>query len=1016
MTDSNATGPVSIVPQDKSGGIFRGLFGLSADEAVLVVGLPLGAAAAAVRYGGFGIGDVLTKTVVAVVVLGLAVREIDHDFTPYALAMREGRRVRDRLRMPLLPGNARRETGVRATHTSEEYGLAYAERLDGTLVAIVGGEPRNTTRDHADEWAGTASELAHTFDAKLGKADADTQFQVSRGHAEGADVATLDARSTDDDAPRDGRTAAAAVAEHTRDRERSAGVMDTTPRAVVTASASEAADTRRGGFNRGVFAQSSGTTDAQLRLLAKRADAATETLRTVADDVHTYDEREIREALRAAWRPHDEPLPDETTETAADETVLWGPHGVDEHRTHVELSPEDDAARDVVSSVWVSGWPIGPRPGILAPVLSTPGVRLEFALHPGARDRHTKADELDSQITNIKRRVGSILADRGVTGEGQARDGDRLAGSKVDLRDHAQETETEIAEVSTVLTVRARSEEVALDARDKVISRLRGVGCTATPADGDQLRAFRTATPIGRDDLRDALASRLGELLSSAVKNAHVELGTPTAFDMPSGSVGCLAPTAPSVRQDDDGVIYGLAAAAHPFPENSEETAAGLLQVCREDLSAPHTYRMGRSGAGKTYMESAQVTEEYLRERGADRVMILDIAENFDGVVRTLDGDKVVFGESLVNPWAVGPEEGVDLITELISVVLRDAEGATPPRAKVRESVRETYQREGDRDRPPVFGDYFDLLAEIQDGEADISVRSTEGEAEEWADDATALLGHLSQFRPGGEFGFMSPDLAAGDPPEGSVDLSERVLLFDGSEFQDRGGPAKGMLSVLFLSLAYRASAGDDMTLCVVDEAHSVFKSSAQAGRFESMVRAGRNRGLCFDFLSQADEDFNMAEARVIAKQASLVVAGNVGTEAEPGELMSFGFPREEAEEICGELKMGRDGDYSEAVVSVEGDIYLTQYQTHPLVADLITYSDPDPDDPDDERPADPAEAWREHVDRALREHVDVDEPSAEDGRDRAADTGVSKHPMQPPAAESGEGSDETAGEEGVRA
>lgn len=185
----------------------------------------------------------------------------------------------------------------------------------------------------------------------------------------------------------------------------------------------------------------------------------------------------------------------------------------------------------------------------------------------------------------------------------------------------------------------------------------------------------------------------------------------------------------------------------------------------------------------------------------------------------------------------------------------------------------------------------------------------------------------------------MSLDVEAGESPTGEVDLSERVLLFDGSEFQDRGGTASGMITVLYLSLAYRASGGDELVLCAVDEAHDVFRDAAEAGRFESMVRAGRNRGLCFDFLSQADE------ARVIAKQALVVVAGNLGQEASVEDVMSFGFPRDEARQICGRLEMGEsDADYSEAVVSVEGDIYLVQIETHDLVGEMITYSEDDGD------------------------------------------------------------------------
>ena len=953
-TENTANRLFSRIPQDKSSGVFRGTLGLSPDETVLVLAIPSIVAGAAVKYTGYGVGDVLIKWFVGVAFLYLVAQRTPHHMTPYALLARAGRFGRSRIRMPLLPGDARRETGVIDVDGDEADSHGVAERTDGTLFAIVEGEPRNTTRNSPADWADDASALRDQYDTEIAKAGADAQFQVSRTPPEGADVDSL-ASTVDDGAVRDdAQTFAAATASHTQEWEGGAGVMATDSRIIVEATPGEAADSRIGGVSQGILRASRGTREEQRRLLRNRVEAAEDVLASAADDVKALGPDELRETLRATWRPHDYPLPEGETATH-DETVLWGPHGVDEHKDHVVLNPSDPESRDVVSSVWVSGWPVEPDPGFLADVLNAPGVRLEVSFHAGDRDRREKVDELDNEIKRIRRRATDLLSNRGARGNSgtQARDADALETDKADLRHHAQDTETEISEVSATLTVRASDADGVVDARDEIVSRLRRVGVTATPADGDQLSAFISTTPTGQDRLADVLGSRIGEFLSSLMRNASVELGVSTAFDMPSGAVGCLLPSVHGVRQDEDGVIYGMAAGGHPTL--SDETPAGILQVAREALSAPHRYMMARSGWGKTYLESAQATEEMLRRRGADRLMILDIAENFDGVVETLGGGKVTFGTTTINPWAVGLEQGVDLVADLLDTFLRHnaTDEERPSRANVRELVRETYDHV-DADRPPVFEDFFDVLALVEDGEIDVTVRGSAGENERWSETATTLLTLLSAFQPEGEYGFMSPDVEAGESPTGDVDLSERVLLFDGNEFQDRGGAASGIMAVLYLSLAYRASDGDELVLCAVDEAHDVFRDAAEAGRFESMVRAGRNRGLCFDFLSQADEDFDADEARVIAKQAPVVVAGNLGQEANVEDVMSFGFPREEARQICGRLEMGEsDTDYSEAVVSVEGDIYLVQIETDDLVGEMITYSEDDGE-------------WREHVDSAL--------------------------------------------------
>ena len=987
MTDDTNTGsepepnpdPPNTTPQERGRGIFAGVLNMSADEVLFAFAVPIAISLAVVRFTAIPLGDVVMPTAASIVIFAAAIRDYGGEHGPYALGMRSYRHYRNRLRMPLLPGDARRQTRVRRTgatertdRTGEITEMGYAERTDGSLIAIVGGEPLNTTRYARKDWGALAHRGAGVFDTALGKPGIDTQFQLSRFRSEAAtiDTASLERCVNDDTERRDARTIAASTALHASEWEASAGILESQPRIVVSVGPNEGTSTgrtsRRGLL--GMLRADDEQTTEQVEILKDRVKAARRTLQQSATDVGAYDETELRTTLRRCWRPHDSPPEAAETMTHIDESTAWGPKGLDEHRTHVVLNPDDPDQRDVVSSLWVSGTPVYPQAGILADVCSAEGVRLELAIHVETPDRLERVTEIDGRIDNLKRRISDIF--RRNKSEGKARDTNKLSADLEELRDHAQDAEVEIPRVTITATVRGDSKEAVLDARSKLDARLVAVGCDTVPADGDQLAAFRTTTPIGRDDLHDALASKLDKYVTENVKNVDLELGTPTEFDTPSGGVGCFTHSAHGVRQDEDGVIYGMARAT--IPNRSTENNAGLLQVCRDDLSAPHRCLIARSGWGKTYLESAQDAEELLRERGADRLFILDIAENFEGVVHALGGEKVTFGESLVNPWAVGAEDGVDLVTELICVVLREeaAEEDTPTRSRVRETVRQTFKHaETEFGRVPVFDDYFDVLAEIQEGERDISARGTQGELSRWQSDATTLLSLLTQFDPDGEYGFMSPDIGAGEPATGDVPLDSRVILFDASEFEDKTGAAHGIISTLYLTLAYRASDGTETVLSAVDEAHKVFKSAAQAGRFEALVRAGRNRGLCFDFLSQADEDFSFDEALIIAKQASVLIFGNVGTAASPEAIQSFGVPPQEAELICGQLRMGEtsdeNGQYSEAVVLIEGDVYLVEFETHPIVSDFVTYEGSDAP-----TIAEGGEEWEAYRDASIAEHT----------------------------------------------
>ena len=85
MTHPDTDRLVSIVPQDKSAGIFRGTLGLSPDEALLVILIPTALAMGILEQTGYTLGWVAPKWAAAVLLLGFIARKTPSDHTPYSL-------------------------------------------------------------------------------------------------------------------------------------------------------------------------------------------------------------------------------------------------------------------------------------------------------------------------------------------------------------------------------------------------------------------------------------------------------------------------------------------------------------------------------------------------------------------------------------------------------------------------------------------------------------------------------------------------------------------------------------------------------------------------------------------------------------------------------------------------------------------------------------------------------------------------------------------------------------------
>jgi len=977
-----------LIPQADAHGIFRNTLGFTADELLFILVPPVAVAFLGAEIGLFAPGDHLVELLGLAAMLAFAVKRAPYYLTPYTFAAKWIRYARSRLRMPLLGSAARDVAGVTDVRdidgVSGGASLGIAETPDHRAVAVVAVDPvregrgtetgENTTYLDREQWVTRAAGFADDYDAALAKNGIDAQLCFStRTPAEAGDdggalasLEGLEAAAEDADMPADARTFAAETVAHTTKHVDRSGVMSRRLAVVVDAETSARASVLP------FVGPDEDALEARDETLRDRVEKAARIASAAGGTPDVLDADRLGHYLRDYYLDEGSDAIDVTEQLATDApSSLWGPASVDEHRTYVDLDGF------VTSSLWVSSWPTTPPAGLLSELATTPGVEFDLSFHVGATDRREKIDELDDRMATLST-AGWRQKQQGETG--RAGDAERSHGETRALRDYAQTEDVEIAEVSATITVRSSDPEAAAGARELIQERCRGAGITATPAHGDHRAGLRSTAPLRDDRLNRVLRSGAGEVLSRVLR-VHLQLGVDTRADMPTDTLGCLVPPLHAVRCDEDGILYGLAHARHPT--TATLTPVGVLQVDRRRLSAPHRYVIGRSGAGKTYREVAQLYEELCRGT-LSRAVIIDIAENFQGLVRAFDGSTVVPGETLLNPFAISPgtsgsrTEKVNLITDMLMYYLLDnaPEGrALELRPTLKTTVAETYERVGITEDPathgrdsPVFGDWLDTLAAIDAGDLDVSLRDTPGEREQWAEDVSYLLTRFASFPE--EYGFLCPDPEAGDDPEGEVSIDDRVVLFDLSAYQDRDDAAKGMLATHILSHAFRTAkrtGGDDLVGVVVDEAHDVFQDSQRAGRFEATVRAGRNHGLAFDFLSQAAGDFSAAEAAVIAQQCRVTVAGDLGEDADVEEVESLGFNREQAAAICGGLEPGQsDAPFSEAMVAVEDDVYRTEFATSAVADAMVDYAESEHG------------RWREHVDAALQDDTDVDTDIAE--------------------------------------
>lgn len=610
---------------------------------------------------------------------------------------------------------------------------------------------------------------------------------------------------------------------------------------------------------------------------------------------------------------------------------LYAPQEVDEHKDHVDLGDGEEYA----ASIYVTGWPKLPTPGVLESAVTMPGVRYDLSLQFDPTERYDKRDELQKEKENIG---GSALVSE-YFGDVDSSDADAAAVDKTDLREYMREHRVDVSEVSVVLTARGRTEEHVQRAIRALKNECKQNGISVKEATKDQLAALRTTAPAARD-------------VFSEVKAVDLD------YDLPADAVGCLLANGGGVRQDPGGTVLGMAKTGA-----GDSPVLGPLQIDRDRLAAPHRTIGGESGTGKTAGENMDIIEDHLRNPGV-RTVIIDVGEGFDGPVYAQGGAKIEVGETKINPFEINPPEDgrgsgrliegrAELITSMLMAYLRQRapDEADDLRDPLRNGVMRTFRRFGivpedpatvnpshpdrETDREPEFGDFYhDTLKRMAESPEEFVGEHIAERREEKAKDLLEYLAPFDASNPDAKYGFLDG--------QSDVDMTAETVLLDAKEYAQSGGPELSMTIRLATGFARNiARSSDDPVRVVVDEAHEVFHDEEDAQKFASLVLEGRSHGLGFDFISQATKHFIDGPAGVIADQCRINIWHEVG-DLSAALADVFGLSAEQERLIAGGLDRGdNDGtDRSESLVFVNNDAYLVERKLSNHEKPLVDYKE----------------------------------------------------------------------------
>ena len=375
-----------------------------------------------------------------------------------------------------------------------------------------------------------------------------------------------------------------------------------------------------------------------------------------------------------------------------------------------------------------------------------------------------------------------------------------------DLRDQLQQAQERIFDVGVYITVYGASTEELDKAESEIKSMLESRLIYVKPALFQQSQGFKTALPLGQDEL--AVNSKLNSSPLSSIFPF-------VSFDLTS----------------DKGILYGI-----------NRHNASLVLFDRFSLENYNSVIFAKSGSGKSYATKLEILRTLMFDT---EVIVIDPEREYEFLAQTVGGryfNISLNSEHHINPFDLAvpreDESPADIlrsnIVALVGLFRIMLGGLTPEEdAIIDKAITETYALKDitvDSNfaeiEPPLLSDFEMVLSGMEGSES--------------------LTQRLSKYTKGTWSGFINQAT--------NVDINKKFVVFSVRDMEDDLKPVAMYLITHYIWNAVRKNL--KKRLLVIDEAWWMMKSEDTASFLYSMAKRGRKYYLGLATITQDVDDF----------------------------------------------------------------------------------------------------------------------------------------------------------------
>lgn len=375
-----------------------------------------------------------------------------------------------------------------------------------------------------------------------------------------------------------------------------------------------------------------------------------------------------------------------------------------------------------------------------------------------------------------------------------------------DLRDQLQQAQEKIFDVGVYITIYGSAVEELDKAESEIKSMLESRLIYVKPALFQQVQGFRSALPLGLDEL--GVNSKLNSSPLSSIFPF-------VSFDLTS----------------DKGILYGV-----------NRHNASLVLFDRFSLENYNSVIFAKSGSGKSYATKLEILRTLMFDT---EVIVIDPEREYEFLSQTVGGryfNISLNSEHHINPFDLPipreDESPADIlrsnIVALVGLFRLMLGGITPEEdAIIDKAITETYALKDitiDSNfaeiEPPLLSDFEMVLAGMEGSES--------------------LVQRLSKYTKGTWSGFINQAT--------NVDINKKFVVFSVRDMEDDLKPVAMYLITHYIWNAVRKNL--KKRLLVIDEAWWMMKSEDTASFLYSMAKRGRKYYLGLATITQDVDDF----------------------------------------------------------------------------------------------------------------------------------------------------------------